>query len=353
MRRSVKREVKQPGLSPGALIHAGERKTERVEIHHIDFDSENLVERDLRSVEEAFLLMEGRSTSWLNITGLHDVDLIGKIGARFDIHPLVLEDVLNVGHRPKFEDHGGFHFLVAKMVSLEAGIGLTVEQISLILGPRYLITFQEKPGDVFEPVRNRIRAGKGRIRSSGADYLAYALVDAIVDHYFVLLERIGEDLERLEEELSDDPQPEVLQRVHNLKRDMVFIRKSIWPMREVIAGLERSESGLIRKSTRPFLRDVYDHTIHVIDSVDSFRDVLSGMTELYMTLVSNRMNEVMKVLTIMATIFIPLTFLAGIYGMNFEFMPELSWRWGYPLVWLVMLGLGLGMFLVFKIKKWI
>jgi magnesium transporter len=227
------------------------------------------------------------------------------------------------------------------------------DQLSLVFGKNFVVSFQEKPGDMFDPVRERLRQGKGRLRKMGADYLAYALLDAVVDHYFVVLENLGERVEALEEELVVDPSQETLHKIHALKREMIFLRKSVWPLREVVAKLERAESELIKDSTEIFFRDVYDHTIQVIDNIETFREILAGMLETYLSSVSNRMNQVMKVLTIIATIFIPLTFLAGVYGMNFEHMPELKWRFGYFLVWGVMIALGVGMAVAFRRRKWL
>jgi magnesium transporter len=227
------------------------------------------------------------------------------------------------------------------------------EQISIILGPNFVISFQEMQGDVFNPLRERIRAGKGRIRRMGVDYLAYSIIDSVVDHYFILLEKCGEQIERLEEELALNPQPETLQAIHNLKQEIIFLRKSVWPLREVISGLERVESSLIHDNISMYLRDLYDHTIQVIDSVETYQDILSGMIDLYLSSVSNKMNEVMKVLTIFASIFIPLTFMAGVYGMNFEFMPELKMRWAYPTLWGAMIAVAVTLLTFFKRKKWL
>jgi magnesium transporter len=252
------------------------------------------------------------------------------------------------------EDFGDYIFVVLKTFSYNhQSDELEPEQISLILGPSFVVSFQEREGDVFNPIRERIRSNKGRIRRMGADYLAYSLLDSIVDHYFIVLEQVGEEVEFLEEELVTNPTPETLQTIHNLKREMLFLRKSVWPLREVIGALERGESSLIKESTGIYLRDVYDHTIQVIDTIETFRDMISGMLDIYLSSVSNRMNEVMKVLTIIATIFIPLTFIAGIYGMNFQYMPELEWRWGYPMVWVVMLAIGVLMLIYFRKKDWL
>jgi len=288
------------------------------------------------------------------VDGIHQVEVLELLGECFGLHPLVLEDILNTDQRPKMEDFSEYIFVVLKTFSYnDQSDEVEPEQISLILGPSLVLSFQERAGDVFDPIRERIRNGKGRIRRMGADYLAYALLDSIVDHYFIVLEQVGEDVEFLEEELVTNPTPETLQTIHNLKREMIFLRKSVWPLREVIGALERGESSLIKESTGIYLRDVYDHTIQVIDTIETFRDMISGMLDIYLSSVSNRMNEVMKVLTIIATIFIPLTLVAGIYGMNFQYMPELGWRWGYPIVWLVMLVIGAVMLVYFRRKKWL
>ncbi|MBM3311709.1 MAG: magnesium/cobalt transporter CorA, partial [Candidatus Aminicenantes bacterium] len=286
--------------------------------------------------------------------GVHDPDLINRLGTAYELHPLILEDIMTTSQRPKMEDLGSSVYVVLKMLELDGpGAAIVTDQLSLVFGKNYVVSFQEKPGDMFDQVRERLRQGKGRLRKMGADYLAYALLDAVVDHYFVVLESLGERVEALEEELVGDPSQATLHRIHALKREMIFLRKSVWPLREVVAKLERAESELIKESTEIFFRDVYDHTIQVIDNIETFREMLSGMLETYLSSVSNRMNRVMKVLTIIATIFIPLTFLAGVYGMNFEHMPELKWRYGYFLVWGVMIALGAGMAIAFKRKKWL
>lgn len=228
-----------------------------------------------------------------------------------------------------------------------------VEQISLILGENFVISFQERPGDVFDPIRDRIRNAKGRIRKMGVDYLVYALIDAVVDNYFSIMEKFTEKIESLEEELINDPTPNTSRTIHNLKREMIFLRKSVWPLREVVNVLERGDLRFIKKSTRVFLRDLYDHTIQVIDTIETLRDMVSGMLDIYLSSISNRMNEVMKVLTIIATIFIPLTFIAGIYGMNFRYMPELQWQWGYFTVWIIMGAVAISMLFYFKRKRWL
>lgn len=352
--RFTKKSPEKAGLPPGTLVHIGEKMLEKAKITIIDYDETNFQEKEAKTVEECFPFKDEPTNTWINIDGLHEVDIIEKIGKHFDVHPLILEDILHTGQRPKMEDSENYTSIVLKMLSFNENENeIKSEQVSLIISKNVVISFQESVGDVFNPVRERIRNGKGRIRKMGSDYLAYALMDAIVDNYFIILEKLGEKIEVLEEELITNPVPETLHMIHNLKREMIFLRKSVWPLREVISNLERGESHLIMKSTTIYLRDVYDHTIQVIDTIETFRDMLSGMLDIYLSSVSNKMNEVMKVLTIIATIFIPLTFIAGIYGMNFEYMPELSWQWGYPAVWVVVIVIGASMVLYFRKKRWL
>ncbi|MFO7460295.1 MAG: magnesium/cobalt transporter CorA [Desulfatiglandales bacterium] len=354
MVRFMKKISKKAGLPPGSLVHIGERKTEKARIRLIAYDERNFEEKDIERVEESFPLKPEPAVTWLNIDGIHQVDLIEKIGKQFRLHPLALEDVLNTDQRPKFDDYEDYICVILKMLTYnEKDNRLKVEQISLIVGQSLVISLQESEGDVFDPVRERLRKAKGRIRKMGSDYLAYALVDAIVDSYFVVLERIGEEIESLEDELLSDPKPETSRTIHRLKRELIFLRKSVWPLREVMGRLERGESTLVKEQTKPFLRDVYDHTVHVIDTVETFRDMVSGMMDVYLTSVSYKLNEIMKVLTIIATIFIPLTFIAGVYGMNFNYMPELEWRAGYALAWLLMIAVGVTLLVYFRRKRWI
>ena len=354
MQRKTKKMTKKPGLAPGTLVHVGEKKIEKVRIRVIDFDEANLEERELETVEDCVPYKDKPSVTWINIDGLHEVGVIEKIGTNFDLHPLILEDILHTEQRPKMEDFENYIFIIAKMLSYdEEEDQLKSEQFSLVLGRNYILTFQEREGDVFEPVRERLRKGKGRLRKRPPDYLAYALIDAVVDHYFLVLEKIAERVESLEDELVANPTPQTLQTIHHLKREMIFLRKSVWPLRELIGALERGESGLIEQGTTLFLRDVYDHTIQVIDTVETLRDMVSGMLDVYLSSISNKMNEVMKVLTIIATIFIPMTFIAGVYGMNFEFMPELKWHWGYPIVWVIIIAIAIVMLLYFRKKRWL
>jgi len=355
MLRLIKKRSEKAGLPPGSLVHIGEKKAEEVKITIIDYDEIHFQEKVIKTIEECIPFKDKPTVTWINVDGIHQVELLEKLGQCYGLHPLTLEDILNTDQRPKIEDFGDYVYIVLKMLYYRDKTDeIVTEQMSLILGSNFVISFQEGiEGDLFDPVRERIRSEKGRIRKMGADYLAYSLLDSIVDYYFVILEKLGERIEFLEEKLVANPNPETLQIIHNLKREMIFLRKSVWPLREVISGLERGESSLIKESTRIYLRDIYDHTIQVIDTIETFRDMLSGMLDIYLSSVSNRLNAVMKVLTIIATIFMPLTFLAGIYGMNFKFMPELEWRWGYPLIWMIMLGIGVFMLFYFKKKKWL
>jgi len=354
MVRFMKKISKKSGLPPGTLVHVGEQRTERVRIRVLDYDEGHLEERDMASIDECFVYKDKPTVSWINIDGLHQVDLIENIGKCFELHPLILEDILNTTQRPKLQDFEDYICLILKMITYdETKNQLHIEQVTLILGSNFVISFQETEGDVFDLVRERLRKGKGKIRKMGADYLAYALLDAIVDNYFIVLEKIGEEIESLEDELLEKPDPETVNGIHNLKRELIFLRKSVWPLREAVVGLEKGESPLIKDKTAIYLRDVYDHTIQVIDTIETFRDMVSGMLDVYLSSLSNKMNEVMKVLTIIATIFIPLTFIAGIYGMNFKDMPELEWPYGYPMVWVVMILIGIVMLMYFRKKKWL
>jgi magnesium transporter len=352
--RLIKKSSGMKGLPPGSLVHIGEKKTEKVRISIIDYDEAKFQEKEAENVEECFPFKEKPTITWLNVDGLHEIDVIDKLGKHFDVHSLVLEDILNTDQRPKMEVFESYIFFVLKMIYFdEKKEEVHTEQVSLVLGNNFVISFQESIGDVFDYVRVRLRNDKGKIRKKGADYLAYALIDAIVDNYFVILEKIGEKIEDIEEELVENPTPNTVQIIHGLKREMIYLRKSVWPLREVINGLQREESDIIQESTGIYLRDLYDHTIQVIDTVETFRDMISGMLDIYMSSVSNKMNEVMKVLTIFAAIFIPLTFVAGVYGMNFDVMPKIHWQWGYLMVWIIIICVAFTMIIYFKQKKWL
>ena len=353
------RRFAEPGTAPGTLTAAEEDFGTRVIMRLVDYGPDQVAECQLTTPEEAFPYLDDRHPTWVEVCGLADVEIIRTLGEHCGIHSLSLEDVLHVGQRPKVEVHPGYLFIVLRLMYLDNGEGLDAEQVSLFIGQDYLLTFRERHTDIFEPVRDRIRRGTGRMRTQGVDYLAYALIDAVVDNFFPLLEIYGERLEDLEDELIDSPSKESLRAVHGTKKNLLMLRRSAWPQREVINALERHETDLIRPETRIYLRDCYDHTIQIMDMVETYRDLASGLTDLYLSSVSNRMNEVMKVLTVLASIFIPLTFVAGVYGMNFDThsspwnMPELTWYWGYPAFWGLMVLISGSLLGIFWRKGWL
>jgi magnesium transporter len=354
MSKLIKKSSKKAGLPPGTLVHIGEKLTEKTRITVVEYDGRGFEEKELKDLETCYLSPPEPAVTWVNVVGIQQVEVLEKVGSCFVVHPLALEDILNTEQRPKVEDYGEDLFLVVKLLSYnEKKDEIESEQISLILRPNALLSFQEREGDDFAPVKGRLRAGKGRLRKMGADYLAYTLLDIVVDQYFVVLEKLGERVEVLEGKLLADPGTATLQKIQKLKKEMLLLRKWIWPLREVISSLERGEFPGIRESTRIYLRDVYDHAIQVMDSIEIYRDMLSGMVDIYLSSLNNRMSAVMKVLTLIATIFMPLTFLAGVYGMNFKHMPELDWPWAYPLVLILMAIIAILMLILFRRKKWL
>jgi magnesium transporter len=355
MAKLIKKRSRKAGLPPGTLVHIGEKRAEETKITLIDYDEANFQEREIKTVEDCFSFREKPTVTWINVEGVHQVEVVEKLGHCFGLHPLVLEDILNTDQRPKMEIYGDYVYIVLKMLyGSDPNRLVEAEQVSLILGSNFVISFQEgKGGDVFNPLRERIRSAKGLIRKMGSDYLAYSLIDTIVDHYFLVLERLGERIDLLEEELVVDPTTATIHGIQKFKNEMIFVRRVVWPLREVVSGLGRRESPLIKETTEIYLRDVHDHTVQVMDTIEVYRETLSGMLDIYLSSVSNRLNSVMKVLTIIATIFMPLTFIAGIYGMNFKYMPELEWRWGYAVVWLIIVIIGISMLIYFKRKKWL
>ena len=352
-RKLVINRTKKVGTAPGTLIHIGEVPGTEAELALIEYDEKSVYETALNRVEDCSSYHQSNTVSWLNVDGLHKASIIKSLGASFDLHPLVMEDILNTDQRAKIEDYDGYLFIVLKMLSFdESDQQIHSEQLSLVLGEHFVLSLQEHQGDVFDGVRQRLRTGR-RVRFMNSDYLAYALIDAVVDHYFTLLERLGEQVEALEDQVVTNPTPETLGKIHHFKREMLLLRKSIWPLRETLSRLYRDESPLISASTQPFLRDVHDHTMHIMETIDTLRELLVSLLDLYMSSVSNRMNEVMKVLTIIATLFMPLTFIAGVYGMNFEHMPELAWPIAYPAVMLFMLTTAGSLLFWFRRKHWI
>lgn len=354
MAKFFKRSFKKPGTAPGSLVPRIGASDEPAVISVRDYTEKEFREQESVSVEDCFQYRDTRTVTWINFDGVHDVKTLKKLNDHFGIHPLATEDIANTGHRPKLEEFDDQVLLILKMLYSDPDNPdeIISEQISIVLAKNCVISYQEAVGDVLNPVRERIRDGKGRIRTMGADYLAYALMDAIVDNYFVVLEHLGERVEALEDVMMKDVDPDMVHLIHRLKREMIYLRKQIWPMREVTNSLLRDESRLISKKITIFLRDVYDHIIQICDTIDSYRDVLSGMHDIYLSVMSNKMNEIMKVLTIFAAIFIPLTFIAGIYGMNFEYMPELKWRYSYFVAITAMFTIGVTMVLYFKKRKW-
>lgn len=353
MRAKFQKRSKKAGLSPGSLIHIGSRYAEESKITFTRYDETFFAEKEISSIADFRSEKDRQGITWINVDGLQDVKLFEDIGELFGVHPLVLEDILNTDQRPKMQDYGDYIYIVLKNFHAQDNGNLLSEQVSIILGMNFILSFREKESGLFEPIREKIRNNKGRIRKEGADYLAHAIIDNIVDNYFVVLENLEEKIEYLEEDLVKRTTPSTLQAIHILKRELILLRKSLWPLREAVNALERSDSPLIKKSTGIYFKDIYDHIIAIIDTVETFRDMLSGMLDIYLSSISNRLNEVMKVLTIIATIFMPLTFLAGVYGMNFKYMPELEFRWGYFGVLGIMLVVALLMLMYFKKKKWL
>jgi magnesium transporter len=352
-RRRSGGRARKIGLAPGTLVYTGVARDRPTTIAVTSYDSESLEELEAASVEDAVAARGRRETNWVDVVGLEDVDTIRDIGDRFGIDHLVLEDILSTGHRPKVALEEGYVLLVARMFQVDADASeVRSEQLSLVIGPDYLITFQEEAGDVFDPVRRRIRESVGRIRGWGPDYLAYALLDVLVDHYFVVLEHLSEAAEEVERIVLEAEGPDLVRAIYRLRRHNIALRRAVWPMREVTTELARGEIRFFKQRLNPFLRDVHEHAVEALDSVESQRDLFGGLLELHLTTVSNRMNEVMKVLAIIATIFVPLTFIAGIYGMNFEYMPELHQRWGYPALLALMFVIFLGMLVYFRRKRW-
>jgi magnesium transporter len=358
------------GFPPGTLTHVGTIYEKTIRVRQTSFDSAGADSRDLERWQDLLPLHNDRAVAWIEINGIHDVKAVEEIGRHFSIHPLVLEDILNTTQRPKFEEFDEYLFLVAKVPFVQAAadpdagfhktllrtnhrVEVGFEQVSLLFGKDWVISLTERDQALFDPIRERILTGKGRLRGQGADYLAYALLDVIVDQFFVVLEELGDAIEFLDEELVRRPGPTLLRQIHAFKRQLMYLHKTVWPVREIIGAFERCGSRFCSPATGPYLRDAYDHIIQAIDTVETYRDLISGMLDIYLSSISYRLNEVMKVLTIISTLFIPLTFIAGVYGMNFEYMPELRWRYGYYGVWSIMILVTLGMLRYFRRKKWL
>lgn len=353
--RTASKRGKKLGLPPGSVVYVGAEREATPTISVIDYNLEHATVQKVESVEQVYQLRDTSTVSWINIDGTHDTTLIQNIATHFGLHPLTAEDIANTQQRPKQEEFPHYTYVVLKMLYFNQQHTLIEEQVSFVLSERFLITFQEQghEGDVFNFVRERIRNNKGRIRSCGTDYLLYALIDSIVDYYFLILEELGDRVDQIEERLITDPREQILAELYSTKRSLLRLRRSVWPCREVLSALERGESPHIQSSTLVYLKDVYDHTVQVIDTVEMLRENLASLLEVYLSSISNRLNTVMKFLTLVATVFMPLTFIAGVYGMNFANMPELQWRYGYPAALTVMALVAAGMVIYFRRKRWI
>lgn len=340
------------GAPPGTLFYSGEDRTEKIKITLIEYNETEFFEEQFFDISDCLSHVKPNMIKWINVEGLHDTVLIEKIGKIYNIHPLTLEDIVHVDQRSKFEDFE--HYVIAIMRMINYTTEVESEQLAIVLTENTVISFQEPHGgDAFDIIRNRLRSSKGRVRKLGADYLAYALMDAVVDCYFTAIEKIGDKIEIIEEEIISDSDKKSIMDLHFLKREMVFLRKQVWPMRDLINNMIRSETTLINPTSDIYLRDLSDHVTRIIDAVETYRDLLSGIMDIYLSTNANKMNEVMKVLTIMSSIFIPVTFIAGVYGMNFENMPELKTQTGYFVVWGIMVSTIVGLLIYFKRRKWL
>ncbi len=354
MNKLSKKSSIKAGLPPGTLIHVGKKKSENVKISVLDFNDEIFDAVEVKNEIDCSVYKDPTTVSWINVDGLHNIDLMRSLGDQFELHNLLLEDILNTNHRPAAEEYDDRIFLTLKMLGVsKSGKSIVSEQVSFVLGSDWLLSFQEKEGDLFDSVRNRLKEAKGNIRKNGADYLLYALVDTIVDNYFFVSEYFSEKIEAVEEVVLTGADHTTVHEIQRLKKLLIDFRKSISPLREAVSALQRDNSVLISQNTRRYLRDVYEHLIQVSDSIESHRDLLASIMDLYLSGESNKMNKTMQVLTIIATIFIPMTFVAGIYGMNFDHMPELHWEYGYHAAWGVMLVILVIMVIFFRRKRWL
>ncbi len=345
--------VIKAGLPPGTLVHIGPKKTEKQLVELIQYDNKELIETDSNETSVILDKFDPGKVNWINIDGLHNINLIQELGNFFHLSPLMLEDILNTEQRPKLDEYDGVLFLPMKALNTLSGNEIQYEQISFVLGQNYILSFQEKEGDLFDQLRTRISDPANRVRSKNADYLFYRLIDTVVDNYYIVMEHIGEQIENIEEEVYLNPSSKTMQRIQDVKKELIILRKSLYPIREAIASLLRNDYKVIQPENRTFFNDVYDHIIQLIDMFETYRDLISNLMDMYMSTISNKMNEIMKVLTIISTIFIPLSFIAGVYGMNFQHMPELGWKYGYYAILGLMLAILTGMLLYFRSKKWL
>ncbi len=353
-KRVMKRRAKKAGLPPGSLVYLGDKPNVTTKIQLFDYLDGHLTEREIAQPEECAPYKDSDTVTWINIDGIQNVGVLEKIGKQYDLHPLVMEDILNTDQRPKIEDHEHYLYVVLKMLSYnEAEQEIAIEQLSLVLGNNFVLSFQDKPGDVLDPLRERIRQSKGKIRKLGADYLLYAILDEVVDHYFVVMEKLGEKVEQIEGIVAVKPRPDTLPQIHRLKREMIVLRKAVWPLRELITTLRHDDTPLLKESTAIYFRDLNDHIVQIIEGVEAYRDMLSSMLDIYLSIMSNRTNGVMKVLALFSAIFMPLTFITGIFGMNFKNFPELEWKYGFQGTLILMAILAAGLILFFRRRKWL
>ncbi len=340
------------GARPGTLLFSEDAPPTKIRM--ISYDKDQVREHEIKDVQQLTAALDSGLVTWVDVQGFGDEEMIREIGKVFSLHPLVMEDIVNMPQRPKTESYDGQVLIITRMVRMKDSAEVDMEQVTIVLSKNYVLTFQERYGDILDPVRERIRTGKGRpIRRNGSDYLAYAIVDTIVDGYYPVIEALGDHLEQLEIVVMENPGDEVLRLLNGTKNMLVNLRRAIWPQREAVNTLIRDQNNLISDEVRVFFRDTYDHCVQTAEVVEMYREMATGLMNTYLSSLANRTNEVMKVLTIMASVFIPLTFLAGIYGMNFDHMPELHVWWAYPMVWLTMLGVVVGMLLFFYRKGWI
>jgi len=354
MPESLSSASEKSGLPPGSLVHVGEVHAHEHKISVINYNKSTLKKHTIKSIEELLPYKTTDTITWVIVDGLKDVSIIDAIGQHFGIHVLVLEDILNTHQRPKFEEFDGYLYIVIKAISLgNDDFNVEYEQISLLILNNFVFTFMEKPDALFDPILNRLDNDKSQIRNLGPDYLAYIIMDTVVDEYFALQDAFDELIESVEDKLLSDPSSETLSIIQKIKRELIFLRRTVSPLRELLAAIQRSESPLLNEKTRRYFGDIYDHAIRIIEAIESYRDLIAGMLDIYLSSVSNKMNETMKVLTVFASIFIPLTFIAGVYGMNFEYMPELKWRWGYPTLWVIFISVSVFLLKYFKKKNWL
>lgn len=354
MKKTRKLRSQKVGLAPGALVHVGERRTAQPDIALFEYDTTALKETRFASIAASREHARGPGTLWLNVHGLHEPEVMSEIGHRFSLHPLVLEDILNTDQRPKIDDYGDYLYIVARFFEYDTATGTVgSDQVSIVLGADFVLTFQERPTGTFNPLRERLRGDKGQIRKLGADYLAYSILDTLVDSYFTVLEQLTERSEALEDQLLQQATPALLKEIHEIKRETMVMRRAVWPLREVINSLTRADQRFFKPGTQPYLRDIYDHTVHVIESLESIRDLIAGMLDIYLSSISNRVNLEVRILTVITTLFMPAALIAGIFGMNFHSMPLIADNEGFLIALSMMAAIALVMVTVFWRRRWL